>query len=61
MSSMQPITASNAVSAAEELEEETQEKYAINVFKWCIKDMHSYWLSYTTTCYEICIMVWVIC
>lgn len=33
MSSMQPITASNAVSAAEELEEETQEKYAICVFK----------------------------
>lgn len=33
MSSMQPITASNAVSAAEELEEETPEKYATYVFK----------------------------
>lgn len=27
MSSMQPMTASNAVSAAEELDQETQEKY----------------------------------
>lgn len=62
MSSMQPITASNAVSAAEELEEETPEKYnAIYVFKLCIKDMHSNWLSCTTSCYEICIMVGVIC
>lgn len=35
MSSMQPITASKAASAAEELEEERQEKGdVISIFKW---------------------------